>query len=673
MTLSTKTAGLVALGLLCFLAGRCTAPAPGAHENGTASEETTAQTEKPSLWICPMHPTIQLPEAGDCPLCGMDLVPQAQDTGEDPRHLSMSAAAVELAGVVTAPVERSHLTRPVRLVGKVAFDETLVKSISAWVPGRLDRLFVDFTGLRVRLGDHLVKLYSPELFSAQEELLSARGRLTETAGEASEFLAASNRRAFAAAREKLILMGLTEDQVQAILKRGAAQDHVIMTSPAAGVVIEKLVEEGSYVQTGTVIYKIADLDHLWVRLDAYEKDLAWLRYGQEVAIEAEALPGQLIEGRISFIDDIINEHTRTAMVRVNVDNRDGQLKPGMFVRAVAAARVGAEGRLIDTYLAGKWVSPMHPEIVKDGPGACDVCGMDLVPAEELGLVAGVGESSAAPLVLPASAVLLTGKRAVVYIQVPGAQRPTFEGREVRLGPRAGDRYIVLEGVEEGEEIVVQGAFRIDSSMQIRAKPSMMGVPGETPRLTAPVARWFLKSLENLYATYGDLHRALSGDRLEVGLLALGEFPGALSHVRGEGLPDAAKQTWRAARLDLESGLREARAAEDIEVVRAAFEAISRGMLVLEREFGHTGSEQRFEAYCPMAFDDTGASWLQVGDGILNPYFGSSMLTCGELREEFQPSAPSGDDAEAAPEEPSSKGAEDEHAGHDHDAASGGDQ
>lgn len=464
-------ATLVAIGRRSAHWGADAPPASPGNAADVGSQPTHA------VWTCPMHPQIQLPDPGSCPICGMDLTPLVEDAVEDMGQLTLSPAAKELARIAVAPVQRKTVNRPVRLVGKIDFDETAVRTISAWVPGRLDRLFVDYSGVNVSKGDHLASLYSPDLLTAQEELLSTRARLSETAGEASAFLAESNRRAHESARGKLLLLGLTEAQVSELEERGTAEDHVLLTSPSSGVVIEKLLDEGAYVETGTHIYRIADLSQLWVRLDAYEQDLPWLRYGQRVALEVEALPGEPLDGRISYIDPVINERTRTAKVRVNIDNSDGRLKPGMFVRAIASARLGASGEVLNGSLANKWVGPMHPEVIRDAPGECDKCGMDLVPAETLGLVPPTGDARD-PLIVPQSAVLVTGKRAVVYVEVPEAERPTYEGREIRLGPRAGDEYVVLSGLEEGEQVVVNGAFRIDSSMQIRAKPSMMSAPDD---------------------------------------------------------------------------------------------------------------------------------------------------------------------------------------------------
>jgi len=202
------------------------------------------------------------------------------------------------------------------------------------------------------------------------------------------------------------------------------------------VVVHKQAMEGRYVQTGAPLYTVADLSRVWLTIDAYEADLPWLRLGQTVDFTVAALPGRTFSGRIIFIDPVLNLRTRTAEVRVEVPNRDGDLKPGLYADAVVSATLDSKG-----------------------------------------LPAGAG---AEPLVIPATAPLITGKRAVVYVRKPGTDKPTFEGREVVLGPRADDVYIVLSGLSEGEDVVTNGAFKIDSALQIQAKPSMMSPGGGPP-------------------------------------------------------------------------------------------------------------------------------------------------------------------------------------------------
>lgn len=617
-------AALFALGRWSARRGD-TASADAARDPAHA---TDTQPDAPTRWTCPMHAQIILPDPGDCPICGMDLVPMVSDDDEAPRRITLSPAAKALAQVEVTAVQRHDVTRPVRMVGKVAFDETALRTISAWIGGRLDRLFVDYTGVRVAAGDHLVELYSPDLLSAQEELLSAHARIAATSDEASTFLAESNQRAYAGAREKLLLWGLTEAQVAAIEARGTAEDRVQITSPSSGVVVAKLLEEGAYVKTGTPIYRIADLSRLWVQLDAYEQDLAWLRYGQAVTLEVEALPGETVEGQIAYIDPLIDQRTRTAKVRVNVDNTLGRLKPGMFVRGVARSRVGAGGRVLDRFLAGKWVSPMHPEIVKDGPGVCDVCGMDLVPAESLGLVdSALTGDAPPPIVVPATAVLVTGKRAVVYVEVPGQEKPTYEGREVVLGPRAGDEYVVLDGLADGERVVVNGAFRLDSSMQIRAKPSMLSMPGETASAGGSEARVTRAALTAVFDAYLALQTALAADELagarESAATLLAAVLGATKEPELTGGVTPRLHGMHGALLALGE-------APSFDALRAALRDVSIELIAVEALVGHAHAGMLRVVHCPMAFDDTGADWIQADETVANPYFGAEMLRCGAV-------------------------------------------
>ncbi len=455
------------LGYLAFSGERTSAAVPGVDED-----------EGSQQWYCSMHPQIIREGPGLCPICEMDLIRMPEDMAEkaSPRELAVSEAAAELMEIQTTPVERRAAAVDVRMVGKVDYDETRVKAITAWAPGRIDRLFVDFTGTRVAKGDHLVNLYSPELISAQAELLQAARAASRTGEETSEYLRGSTQATLEATREKLRLLGLRAEQIESIEETGEPVTHVTIYSPIGGIVIEKTATEGMYVSTGSHIYTVADLSEVWVMLDAYESDLPWIRYGQEVRFTAEAFPGEVFAGWISFISPTLNPKTRTVKVRVEVSNADERLKPDMFVRAVVESMVAQEGKVMDPNMAGQWICPMHPSVVADEAGDCTICGMDLVTTESLGYVA-AEPAEQLPLVIPASAPLITGKRAVVYVAVPDREYPTFVGREVVLGPRAGNWYIIEEGLAEGERVVTNGNFKIDSALQIQAKPSMMNPQG----------------------------------------------------------------------------------------------------------------------------------------------------------------------------------------------------
>ncbi len=428
-------------------------------------------------WTCSMHLQIRQPKPGKCPICFMDLVPVDSGSRQaGPREISFSKDALKLMEIQTTPVERKFVEAQIRMVGKIDYDETRLKHITAWVPGRIDRLYVDFTGTQVIKGGHMVYLYSPELISAQAEFLQAVKSVENMKPDSSELIKRSIRAMLEAASEKLRLLGLTEKQIETIEETGQPTDYITIYAPIGGIVINKHVTEGTYVQTGTKIYTIADLSQLWVQLDAYESDMMWIRYGQEVEFTTEAYPGELFKGRISFISPTVNPKTRTIKVRLNVSNPKGELKPDMFVRAVVRSKIALGGKVMAADMAGKWICPMHPSVVKDNAGKCDICQMDLVTTESLGYVK-TELPDQAPLVIPATAALITGKRAVVYVQKPSTEKPTFEGREVVLGPRAGDYYLVKRGLAEGEVVVSKGNFKIDSALQIQAKPSMMNPQG----------------------------------------------------------------------------------------------------------------------------------------------------------------------------------------------------
>jgi len=568
-----------------------------------------------------MHPQIQQPEPGQCPICGMELIPLVNDDSEDegPRRLTMSESAKALAEIETSPVVRAFPETEVRLVGMLDFDETRLKSLSARFPARIDELFVNYTGIRVEKGDHLAVIYSPDLLTAQRELLTAL-----------EY--APNGSAARVAREKLRLWDFQPDQIDAIVSSGEARDHVELRAPVGGIVVQKNVKEGDYVKTGDTLFRIADLTRLWLPLEAYESDLPWLRYGQKARFEVESFPGEQFEGRIVFIAPTLNTKTRTVGVRVEVSNSDGRLKPGMFARATVFSHIASGGRVIAPELAGKWIGPMHPEIVKDGPGKCDVCGMDLVPIESLGYVTEVDE--AAPLLVPTSAVLRTGKRAVVYVAVPGRENPTYEGREITIGPRAGDVFLVLEGLREGERVVTNGAFKIDSALQILARPSMMSPSGGGPApghnhgaetvpdagselIGQPVAAVapVLSTIEarNLLVPYFQLQEALAADDLAEAKSALNAMLEATGH------------TSRIA-----DGLHDMLAADSLGGIRRPhFENLSNALASAVRANEAAFEGTFFVKHCPMVYPDRGADWLQAAEETNNPYFGTAMQSCGE--------------------------------------------
>ena len=609
----------------------------------TAPEAPVFQTEntKPqtTTWTCSMHPQIKLPKAGKCPICLMDLIP-LENSGEEgsERELVVSEHAAKLMDIQTTEVVRKRVSKTVRLVGKVDYDETRVSYITAWVAGRIDRLFVDYTGIPVSKGDHMVELYSPELLTAQEELIQAIRTAEKLEQSQSVTLRETADQTILAAREKLRLWGLTADQIKDIEKHEKPNDHITIYSPVGGIVLHKNAQEGLYVQTGTKIYTIADLSHLWVKLDAYESDLAWLRYGQAVEFTSEAYPGERFLGTIAFIDPILNQATRTVKIRVNVANAEMKLKPGMFIRATVHADMAAGGKVMAADLAGKWICPMHPEIVKENRGACDICEMPLVQAESLGYVDIDSADTGVPLVIPASAPLITGTRAIVYVALPDREKPTFEGRIVVLGQRAGDYYLVKEGLSEGDRVVTRGAFKIDAELQLQAKPNMMSpIEEDEPlraRTTYKAPAAFKQQVHALLEAYFSIQTALAHDNnseaIAKGAIALE----ALQQVDRSLLDGEAHIAWMPYAESLKGLLEKISRSQDIDQTRHGFSALSEQLADVLQSFGApAGIVYRLEG--SMAFDNQGATWLQPHDDILNPYFGASMLKCGGVFEQIE--------------------------------------
>ncbi|MEZ4997208.1 MAG: efflux RND transporter periplasmic adaptor subunit [Bacteroidales bacterium] len=380
---------------------------------GSPAEESAA-----TIWTCSMHPQIRMDKPGKCPICAMDLIPLVQggSASIDPDAIQMTEEAAMLARVETTVVSRQKPTREVRLYGKVQVDERQLQNQVSHLSGRIEQLYASFTGETIEMGQTLARIYSPEVITAQQELLEAAK--TKSIQPAI----------YEAAKEKLRQWKLTDEQIAAIETSGTVQPTLEIVSNTTGVVMERLVNEGDYVSRGTILYRIADLSKVWVMFDAYESDLQFLRKNDKMKFMLKAYPGTEFTGTIAFIDPVIDPVTRVAKVRVEADNRSGRLKPEMFATGVVQSALSGYGN---------------------------------------------------ELVIPQSAVLWTGVRSVVYVKQQGIDEPVFRMREVTLGPSLGDGWVIKAGLTEGEVIVTNGTFSVDAAAQLEGKPSMMNREGGT--------------------------------------------------------------------------------------------------------------------------------------------------------------------------------------------------
>ncbi|MDB5349277.1 MAG: rane-fusion protein [Planctomycetota bacterium] len=462
---------------------------------------------------CPMHPQVVQDDPGTCPICGMPLAKRPR--GKKVTLPEGVTARVELApfrvaqaGIKTAEVAYAPLSQTFATVGYVAFDERRMANIVSKVPGRtrVEKLHVNYSGQDVAVGQVLAELYSPELSQAIQELLNASRRAGTSAGTQSPLgrsLAVDRQEMARASAEKLKRWGLTQLQIDEILKKGTTDVTIPILSPIAGHVYKKNVVEGQEVQEGFTMFEVADLHTVWVQAQVYEHQLGLVREGQSVEATVEAFPGKVFPGKVEFIQPHLDPTTRTVEVRYALDNPGHRLRPGMFAVVTVKTPVadtpdfrsqlaGAKPdaglvRLVSLTAAEQKVCPvtgaklgsMGDPVAVEVQGkkvwtCCAACPPKLKadPARYLARLAPPPRDEV--LSIPESAVIDTGTRKVVYVESgPGV----FEGREVVLGRRIGDRFPVLEGLAVGEKVAASGAFLIDAESRIN--------PGAAPAAPPP--------------------------------------------------------------------------------------------------------------------------------------------------------------------------------------------
>ena len=544
----------------------------------------TAAEEEPTIWTCAMDPQVRATESGPCPLCGMDLVPATSDD-EVPDAIVLSERARTMARLRTTEVRQlAEEGSLLRLLGRLEPAETERRSVTAWVGGRVDRLVVTTTGEHVQKGQVIAQLYSPEVYAAHQDLLIARDQLAQLSDGSQTARDAANA-ALDAARDRLRLLGMPGDALTRLEAADAPTETVAIRSPHTGTVLSRSVTQGDYIETGTALFEVARLDPLWVQLDAYEQDLPRLSVGQRVRLEVEALPGATFEGRVSFVDPTLDPVRRTARVRVEVANPDGQLRPGFFAEAV-----------VETPIL----------------------------------------TSSTPLVIPTSAALYTGRRSVVYVEEDRADGRAYRPRTVRLGARMGDVYPVLTGLEKGERVVVRGAFVLDADLQLRGGASMMNQPDDPERASAgpiPLTAGDRDALAPVFEAYLTIQTALAADDFETAQQAARTLGDAATAVQ---LPSEADTAWGPMSQSLRTDAEMVAQADTIALARNTFAGVSATLQTVLARFGNPLNDDIHLAYCPMAFDNQGGTWIQAGETVDNAYYGTTMRTCGELQATIRP-------------------------------------
>ncbi len=527
-------------------------------------------------WTCSMHPQIMQPKAGDCPICGMNLIiAENSADGLKVDQFKLTKNAMALANIQTTIVGEKNVDgNAIKLSGKIAENEKANAVQISYFSGRIERLNVSFTGEKISKGQLLATIYSPELYAAQQELITVAS------------LKGSQPALYKAVRNKLKLWKVSEKQINQIEATGKVKENFPVYSTVSGTVTEKLVEEGDYIKQGQPLLKINNLNTVWANFDVYENQIELFEKGQEVSVSTNAYANKVFKGEVDFIDPILNSKTRTVNLRVVLNNKDDVFKPGMFVSAN---------------------------------------------------IDGVINENNEALSIPESAILWTGERSVVYLKT-NPDQPVFEMREVMLGNRIENEYEVLEGLFAGNEIVTNGTFTIDAAAQLQGKKSMMNKGSNElikDRELDAMNDTFRKidfnvstesSFQFIIEPYIELKDALVQSDVTLASIKSEEFRKALDKIS---VSERVKSNNYWSMLYKTS--KNINENVSIEYQREQFKILSEDLITMVRNFDKV-EDKLFIQFCPMADNNKGAYWLSKEEKVINPYYGKAMLTCGEVKQ-----------------------------------------
>ena len=564
----------------------------GGSSNKEIEHNHSETAETNQMWTCSMHPQIMQPEPGDCPICGMDLIPaEGSSDGLLADQFKLTENAMALANIQTTIVVKGNAEGDtIKLTGKIAENEEANAVQVSYFSGRIERLNVSFTGEKVNKGQLLATIYSPELYAAQQELITAAS------------LKESQPALYKAVRNKLKLWKLSENQINQIEETGKVKENFPVYATVSGTVSEKLVEQGDYLKQGQPLLKIANLNTVWANFDVYENQIDLFKKGQEVLITTNAYPNKEFKGKVDFIDPILNTKTRTVTLRVVLNNQKDVFKPGMFVE---------------------------------------------------GKIEGVNTNKDQVLAIPSSAVLWTGERSVVYVKA-NPNQPVFEMRKITLGNQIGNNYEVLEGLNNGDEIVTNGTFTVDAAAQLQGKKSMMNkdggkvITGHEGHLgmdnnaskkesdhtnmneRLKVSEKFQEQLKVVFNEYITLKDALVKEDSKTVMTISNSLLANISKVDMKLLKDEAHTHWMSLQKEIKIAATSISKTSDIKAQRDHFKHLSSHLINALQLFGV--NEKVYVEFCPMADNNNGAYWLSKEEKVINPYFGEAMLTCGEVKQ-----------------------------------------
>lgn len=555
------------------------------HEHGKEHASTTKYT-------CPMHPQVIQDGPGECPICGMDLVPVNKGDANS-NHLMLNDSQIKLANITTQKAITQSIGQSVVVNARLVENEELTEVISSRAGGRIEKLFVKETGRTVKKSEPLYELYSETVLTLQKEYLLAK--------EQYELLGATEKRYASflkAAERKLLLYGLSPDQISKLGQTKNIQPRITFLAPVSGVVTEISVAEGQYVPEGGALYRIEDISKLWVEAELYPSETELVKTGDKINVNINGFESSPVEATITFLSPEYRSNTQITIVRAAINNPDMKYKPGMQARVIFS------------------------------------------------------HSSKKALTVPVDAVIRDGKGTHLYVQ---KGKNTFKPQMVKTGMEDFDRVEIIEGINEGDTIVVSGAYLLYSEIVLKKGANPMAghdhggmqmdskqmegmemrdeatTSKDEARMNTAVDPEFSRQLAAVLKSYLEVKDALVASDAESASTKINNVSSSLSKVDMNLLKGNAHMKWMENLNRMNESVKVIKASKNTEEQRASFSRLTEALYASIKTFNVPGLQLYYQ-FCPMAFDNKGAYWISSEEEISNPYFGEQMLRCGETKE-----------------------------------------